>query len=102
MAAQKNIVENSSSFEIDFLSLSSDSSEAESSFKPSSSKKKPSSVKKKERKKALPNSIIIFEPKDMHNLWGIEQKRKFKVLKKRPVVLGRVIYLEQPKNLVAR
>ncbi|KAG5592572.1 hypothetical protein H5410_043086 [Solanum commersonii] len=65
-----------------------------SSAKPSSSKKRTSSVKKKSCKKARSDPSIPFEPEDMHNFWGVEQKLKFEAFKKRPIVPGRVINLE--------
>jgi len=95
MTAPKNLVNDHGSTEVDFLSLSSNSDIAESSARPFSSKKRTSSVKKKSCKKARSDPSISFEPEDMHKFWGVEQNRKFEAFKKRPIVPGRVINLEQ-------
>lgn len=73
MASLKNFIKNpSNSLEIDFLSLSSDSSEAESYAKPSSSKKRPFPAKKKTNKKACFEFSGSFGPEDVHKFWDIE------------------------------
>lgn len=90
MASQKLPIEKSGSFEIDILLLSSDASEAESFAK--------TSTFKTESKKARPNPEVSFDLEDMHMFWGVEQKRKFEAFKKRPVVPGRVVNLEQLKE----
>ncbi|KAG5608959.1 hypothetical protein H5410_020240 [Solanum commersonii] len=91
MTAPKNLDNDHCSTEVDSLSFSSDSDIAESSARPFSSKKRTSSVK---NKKARSDPLISFEPEDMHNFWGVEQKRKFEAFKKRPIVPGQVINLE--------
>lgn len=99
MASLKIIDETpSNSLKINFLSLFSNSFEAESHAQPSSSKKKPSAGMKKENKKARPNFSKPFNTEDMHKIWSIEQKWKFEFFnnnfeffKNRPIVPGRVI-----------
>ncbi|KAH0639643.1 hypothetical protein KY285_036229 [Solanum tuberosum] len=76
----------SSSFEVDIISLSSDSSESRISPSPSSSKKRASSSKQKSSKK--PRHLVTgsLSPKDMHRLWGIECKIRYDNFKTHPIV----------------
>lgn len=92
MLSQEKCI-NNSSIEINFLS--SDSSEAKSCVKPLFEKRKPPPLKKKNPNLPHSNPSKPFSEVDSQNFWGKEEKRKYESLKRRPVVAGRIVNLEQ-------
>ncbi|KAH0653076.1 hypothetical protein KY289_030754 [Solanum tuberosum] len=87
-----------SSFEVDILSLSSDSSTGSMASLSVSSKKRASTSKQKDSKKPRPLVTGSLSQADMQRFWGIEQKRRYDIFKSRPIVLGRVVNISQLKD----
>uniref|UniRef100_M1CPH8 Uncharacterized protein n=1 Tax=Solanum tuberosum TaxID=4113 RepID=M1CPH8_SOLTU len=86
------------SFEVDVLSLSSNSSK-ESLGSPSPySKKRASSAKKKALKKPCPNASRYLSPEEMQHFWGVKQKNMYNAFKSRSIVPGRVININQLRD----
>ncbi|KAH0746180.1 hypothetical protein KY285_007837 [Solanum tuberosum] len=88
----------SSSFEVDILSLSSNSSIGSMASPFVSSKKRASSSKQKASKKPLPLASGSLSPADMQRFWGLEQKHRYDNFKSLPIVPGRVVNLSQLKD----
>uniref|UniRef100_M1DC74 Ulp1 protease family, C-terminal catalytic domain containing protein n=1 Tax=Solanum tuberosum TaxID=4113 RepID=M1DC74_SOLTU len=88
----------SSSFEVDILSLSSDSSTGSMASLSVSSKKRASTSKQKDSKKPRPLVAGSLSQADMQRFWGIEQKHRYDIFKSRLIVPGRVVNLSQLKD----
>ncbi|KAH0712306.1 hypothetical protein KY289_008265 [Solanum tuberosum] len=88
----------SSSFEVDILSLSSDSSTGSMASPSVSSKKRASSSKQKASKKPRPLASGSLSPADMQRFWGLEQKHRYDNFKSLPIVPSRVVNLSQLKD----
>ncbi|KAG5595959.1 hypothetical protein H5410_037191 [Solanum commersonii] len=88
----------SRSFEVDILSLSSDSSIGSMASPFDSSKKRASTSKQKASKKPRPLVTGSLSQADMQRFWGIEQKHMYDIFKSRPIVPGHVVNLSQLKD----
>ncbi|KAH0712494.1 hypothetical protein KY289_008453 [Solanum tuberosum] len=84
----------SSSFEVDILSLSSDSSTGSMASPSVSSKKRASSSKQKASKKPRPLASGSLSPADMQRFWRLEQKHRYENFKSLPIIPGRVVNLK--------
>ncbi|KAL3337798.1 hypothetical protein AABB24_030100 [Solanum stoloniferum] len=88
----------SSSFEVDILSLSSNSSTGSMASPSVSSNKRASTSKQKASKKPRPLASGSLSPADMLRFWGIEQKHKYDNFKSRSIVPRCVVNLSQLKD----